>query len=251
MELLGPMDINLSVYNDTAIHTLGTSVILLVSPIDGCRHDTKFYVAQHSGSVLFSCEDSLYLQLIQLHPVLSKYVPHDANIISSKHDLAYINFVARNKQASHCQPKQSSMPSLKTTHITAANGQVPHTLEEVRKKFSDVFDGLGKFPDKPYHINLNPEIPPKWVPCRPVPVHQQEDFQRQLTEMQQAGVLVPVTQSTPWISSYVNVKSENTKGGKKFYICLDLSNLNKAILCEPFSSALQMMSMPSCQRLKS
>ena len=52
--------------------------------------------------------------------------------------------------------------------------------------------------------------------------------------MQQAGVLVPVNQSTPWISSYVNVKSEDTKGGKKFCICLDLTNLNKAILCETF-----------------
>ena len=125
------------------------------------------------------------------------------------------------------------MPSLTTTHIPAANGQVPHTLEEVKKKFS-VFDGLGKFPGKPYHINLDPEILPKWVPCRPVPVHQQEEFKRQLTEMQQAGVLVPVTQSTPWISSYMNVESEDTKGGKKFHICLDLKNLNKAILHEPF-----------------
>ena len=61
MESLGLMDINLSVYNDTAIHTLGTCVIPLVSPIDGCRHDTMFYVALHSSSVLFSCEDPLYL----------------------------------------------------------------------------------------------------------------------------------------------------------------------------------------------
>ena len=124
MEVLGPMDITLSVYNDTAIHMLGTCVIPLVSPIDGCRHDTKFYVTQHSRSVLFSCEDSLYLQLIQLHPVLSKCTPHDANIISSKHDLTYINFVTQNKQASHYQPKQSSVPSLTTTHICAANEEI-------------------------------------------------------------------------------------------------------------------------------
>ena len=128
------------------------------------------------------------------------------------------------------------MPSLTTTHIPAANGQVSHTLEEVKKKFSNVFDGLGKFPGKPYHINFNPEIPPKQVPCRPVPVHQQEELKRQLTEMQQAEVLVPVTQSTPWISSYgyVNIKSEDTKSGKRFHICLNPTNLNKAILHEPF-----------------
>ena len=114
MEFLGPMDINLSMYNDSAIQTLRTCVILLVSPINGHKHDTKFYVAQHSRSVLFSCEDSLYLQLIQPYPVLSKCTPHGANITSSKHDLAYINFVTRNKQASHYQPKQSSVPSQTT-----------------------------------------------------------------------------------------------------------------------------------------
>ena len=187
MEFLGPMDIALSAYNDTAIHTLGTCVILLVSPIDSHRHDTKFYVAQHSGT---------------------------------------------------------------TTHIPMANGQVPHNPKEVKKKFSDVFNGLGKFPGKPYHINLNPVIPPKQVPCRPVPIHQQEEFKRQLTKMKQAGDLMPVTQSTPWISSYVNVESEDNKGGKKFHICLDLTNLNKAILCEPYSPTLQMMFTSSCQRPK-
>ena len=139
-------------YNQTAIHTLD-SVILLVSPIDGHRHDTSFYVTKHSGSVLFSCEDSLYLQLIQPHPLLSKCTPHGANIISSKHDLAYIKFVTRNKQASHYQSEQSSVPSLTTTCIPAANGQVSHTLEEVKKKFSDVFNGLGKLPDKPYQYH--------------------------------------------------------------------------------------------------
>ena len=178
MEFLGPMDITLSMYNDSAIQTLGTCVIPLVSPIDGCRHNTTFYVAQHSGSVLFSCEDSLYLQLIQSHPVLSKCMPRGANIISSKHDLVYINFVTRNKQASHFHPKQSSVPSQTTTCIPVANGQVPHTPEEVKKKYSDGFDGLGKFPSEPYHINLDPEVPPKWAPCRPVPVHQQEELKK-------------------------------------------------------------------------
>ena len=111
---------------------------------------------------------------------------------------------------------------------------MPHTLEEVKKKYSDVFNGLGKFPGEPYHINLDPEVPPKWIPCRPVPVHQQEEFKKQLTEMQQAGVLVPVNQSTPWTSSYVNVDSKDTKGRKKLHICLDLTNLNNVILHEPF-----------------
>ena len=133
MEFLGPIDINFSVYNDSAIQALGTFVIPLVSPINSCRHDTKFYVAQYSRGVLFSCEDSLYLQLIQPHPVLSKHAPHEANIISSKHDLAYINVVTRNKQASHYQPKQSSVPLQKTTCIPEANEQVPQLSRRLRR----------------------------------------------------------------------------------------------------------------------
>ena len=121
----------------------------------------KFYVAPHSGSILFSCKDLVYLQLIQPHPVLIKCMPCETKIISSKHDLAYINIVTRNKQASHYQSKQSSVPLQTTTHIPATNEQVSHTLEEVKKKYSDVFDGLGKFPGEPYHINLDPEVPPK------------------------------------------------------------------------------------------
>ena len=71
LELLGPMDISLSVYNDSVIQAFGTCTIPLVSPINGHIHETKFYVTNHSGSVLFSCEDSLYLELIQPHPALS------------------------------------------------------------------------------------------------------------------------------------------------------------------------------------
>ena len=56
--------------------------------------------------------------------------------------------------------------------------------------------------------------------------------------MQQAGLLVPVTQSTQWITSYVNVESEDTKCGKRFCICLELTNLNKAILHETFFNCI-------------
>ena len=111
---------------------------------------------------------------------------------------------------------------------------MPHTLEEVKRKYANVFDRLGKFPGKPYHINLNPDIPPKWVPCRPVPIHDQEEFKK--TTDQYATSWGPSAHPPipPWISSYVNVKSEDTKGRKKFHICLDLANLNETILHEPF-----------------
>ena len=111
LEHLGPMDINLSVYNDSAIQAFGTCTKPLVSPVNSHIHETKFYVANHSGSVLFSCEDSLYLELIQSHPVLSTLSPHNAHIISSEHDTAYINFVTRDKNTSHYCATHSRTPS--------------------------------------------------------------------------------------------------------------------------------------------
>ena len=50
--------------------------------------------------------------------------------------------------------------------------------------------------------------------------------------MEQAGVIVPVHQTTAWISSYVIVESKDKK--KKMHICLDSTPLNKAVLREPF-----------------
>ena len=41
-EHLGPMDISLSMYNDSAIQAFGTCTTPLVSPIDGHIHETKF-----------------------------------------------------------------------------------------------------------------------------------------------------------------------------------------------------------------
>ena len=71
-----------------------------------------------------------------------------------------------------------------------------------------------------------------WVPCRPVPIHQQEEFKCQLNDVEQAGVIVPVHQATDLIWSYIIVESEDNK--EKMCICLDPTPLNKAVFREPF-----------------
>ena len=49
-----------------------------------------------------------------------------------------------------------------------------------------------------------------------------------------AGVIKPVQEATPWINSFVLVESQDKNTGKpKLCICLDLTNLNKAIIHEP------------------
>ena len=52
--------------------------------------------------------------------------------------------------------------------------------------------------------------------------------------MLQAGVLKTVTGTTPWINSFVLVESKDKSGNHKLRICLDPTNLNKAIIQEPY-----------------
>ena len=52
--------------------------------------------------------------------------------------------------------------------------------------------------------------------------------------MLQAAVLKPVHQATPWINSFVLVEGKDKLGKLQLRICLDPTNLNKAIVCEPY-----------------
>ena len=66
-------------------------------------------------------------------------------LIASQADINHVS----NK--THEQESASALPTLKT--ITCK--------EDIQKYFPDVIDGLGTFPDKPYHINIGLSVPPK------------------------------------------------------------------------------------------
>ena len=106
--------------------------------------------------------------------------------------------------------------------------------EHIMARFPDVFEGVGKFPGEPYKILLDPKVPPKQTPCRPVPIHLKQAFKAEIDKMLKAGVLKPVQEATPWINSFVLVKGNDQHGQPKLRICLDPLNLNKAIVREPY-----------------
>ena len=45
-------------------------------------------------------------------------------------------------------------------------------------EYSDVFEGIGKFPGPPYHIQVDPNVTPKQTPYRPIPIHLKEAFKK-------------------------------------------------------------------------
>ena len=67
-----------------------------------------------------------------------------------------------------------------------------------------------------------------------MPVHLKEPFKQEIDKMLQAGILKPVHYATPWITSFVLVEGKDKFGNLKLRICLDPTNLNKAIMCEPY-----------------
>ena len=59
-------------------------------------------------------------------------------------------------------------------------------------------------------------------------------FKQEVDKMPQAGVLKQVHEATPWINSFVLVESKDKLDNLKLCICLDPTNLNKAIIREPY-----------------
>ena len=94
--------------------------------------------------------------------------------------------------------------------------------------------GLSTFWDNLIHIQIDPSIAPKQTPCHPVPVHLKDVFKQEINKMLQAGLLEPVNEATPWINSFVLVESKDKLGNLKLCICLDPTNLNKAITREAY-----------------
>ena len=98
----------------------------------------------------------------------------------------------------------------------------------------EVFDDVGCFPGPPYHIHVGPSIIPKQTACQPVSVSLKEPFKHKIDKMLQAGILKPVHQATPWINCFVLIEGKDKLGKLKLRICLDPTNLKKAIVCEPY-----------------
>ena len=106
--------------------------------------------------------------------------------------------------------------------------------DQIICEYPDIFEGIGQFPGPPYHIHVDPSVTPKQTPCRPIPIHLKDAFQKEINKMLQARILVPVTKATPWINSFVLVENKHNQRQLKLGICLDPTNLNKAVTREPF-----------------
>ena len=110
-----------------------------------------------------------------------------------------------------------------------------HRTEAESNKFlttySDVFgEAIGCIPGE-YDIKVDEDVRPVVHPPRSVPSALRDKVKDELNRMEEIGILKKVTEPTPWVSSMVVVKKKTINAVR---ICIDPSNLNKAIKREHF-----------------
>ena len=221
MEKLTPNKLQIGTYTNDTVKIVGTCKLYLVHPDTKKLIETIFYVATNDGSVLLSCKSTLALDLIQPR---SRPQVHSSKQLSAQSQAKAETSMPSNAHDSPQVPEIRQHGSHKK--ITSK--------DHIMKHYPDVFEGIGKFLGPPYTIHLDPCIQPKQTLCRPVQIHLKETFKKEIDKMLQAGVLKPLTEATSWINSFLLVESKDKSRHHKLRIYLDPTNLNKAIIWEPY-----------------
>ena len=239
LKKLIPSKMEIETYTTDIVKIIGMCYFYLVHPDSKKLMKVMFFVAKEIGSILLSCRTTMELGLIKPYACLD-YLPPKARLLISTSDQPsktklYKLTIQCTKERANFSTKtapQQNMISHPQLHQNASqtNDQLVTQKEHIMARFPDVFQGVGKFPGEPYKIQLDPTVSPKQTPCRPVPIHLKQAFKAEIDKMLKAGVLKPVHDATPWINNFVLVKGNDQHGQPKLCICLDPTNLNKAIV---------------------
>ena len=237
LKKLTPSNMEIETYTNDVVKIIGMCYFYLVHPESKQLMKVLFFVINENRSVLLSCRTTMELGLIKPHACIG-YLPRKASLLTSTCDQP--SKTRMHKPNIHCTkekltkmvtPKNDniSTPQSHTTKIPT-DTQLITKKEQIMARFPDVFKGIGKFPGEPYKIQLDPKVPPKQTSCRPVLIHLKEAFKAEIDKMLKAGVLKCIQEAMPWINSFILVKGTDQQGKPKLRICLDPTNLNKAII---------------------
>ena len=99
------------------------------------------------------------------------------------------------------------------------------TVENLRKLYPNSFDRLGSLKEA-YNIRIDPSVKPVMHARRKVPIESKEAIDRELDYLIEEEIITEQVEPTPWVSSVMFPRKPN--GDVR--VCLDRSNLNKAII---------------------
>ena len=101
------------------------------------------------------------------------------------------------------------------------------TMEDLKKLYPDSFNRLGSLKGA-YNIRIDPSVKPAMHARRKVPIESKEAIDRELDYLIEEEIITEQVEPTPWVSSVTFPRNPN--GDVR--VCLDPSNLNKAIIRE-------------------
>ena len=141
---LQPVTTNTVMHDHSKAEVLGSVTIPILK--DNKKHGITFQVVPYEASTLLSCEQVTKHGLVIIPE--QKQPPKNAIVYGSSVDIKYVNFLQGNKS--------------QTTTWNTVLKQPLTSLDEIKVQYKEIFEGISMFPCKPYHINTDPSIPPKW-----------------------------------------------------------------------------------------
>ena len=101
------------------------------------------------------------------------------------------------------------------------------TVEDLKKLYPNSFDRLGSLKGA-YNIRVDPTVKPATHARRKVPIESKEAIDKELDYLIEEEIITEQVEPTPWVSSLTFPRKPNGE----VRVCLDPSNLNKAIIRE-------------------
>ena len=225
LKKIAPSTMEIGTYTADMVKIVGSCIFYLVHQDTKKLQEVTLFVAENDGSVLLSYTTTLVLGLIQPRTRCGHLPPRASLITSAENHL----------KKTKCQVTvHSSRTDCAVSQWKKVVTKLITSKEQILYSYPNVFDGIGRFPGLPYHIQFDSSVTLKQTPWCPIPVLLKEAFKQEVDKMFQARVLKPVHEATPWINSLVLVEGKDKSGMLNLRICLDTTNLNKAIVGEPY-----------------
>ena len=101
------------------------------------------------------------------------------------------------------------------------------TVDNLKKLYPNSFDRLGSLKGE-YNIRVDPTVKPVTHARRKVPIESKEAIDKEMDYLIEEEIIMEQVEPTPWVSSVTFPMKPNGE----VRVCLDPSNLNKAIIRE-------------------
>ena len=175
----------------------------------------KFYLCDTKGTMLLGLPTCEALGIVQINTEAPRIESVDIDAVKDRGNGNVGAQVDEKKYIASDTPMNERPPIKDKTDLLAMYPECFHDRDKHFLNFE-------------YSIKVDPSVEPKVHPPRRVPFELKPKLEAKLAEMEQKGVITRVPEPTRWVNSMV----VETKSNGDVRVCLDPTDLNKALLRE-------------------